>query len=59
MSRLYTYDVMSREWSNVPKLALPNERRMTITSGTGFFPGFTMFYLLYACHPSGISINSI
>ncbi|KAL8151837.1 hypothetical protein V2J09_021645 [Rumex salicifolius] len=42
MSRLYTYDVMSQEWSKVPKLSLPNERRMTINSGTRFFSGFTM-----------------
>ncbi|KAL8151808.1 hypothetical protein V2J09_021616 [Rumex salicifolius] len=42
MSRLYTYDVMGREWSKVPKLTLPKKRYVSIISGIDFFPSFAM-----------------
>ncbi|KAL8168213.1 hypothetical protein V2J09_009712 [Rumex salicifolius] len=42
MTRLYTYDLMSREWSKVPKLSFPNQRRKMITGGIWFFPSLAM-----------------
>ncbi|KAL8151838.1 LOW QUALITY PROTEIN: hypothetical protein V2J09_021646 [Rumex salicifolius] len=42
MSRLYTYDVMGREWSKVPKLSFPKKRHVSIISGIDFFPNFAI-----------------